>query len=105
MEEQDEAIPQNPLYVILQSFGGEEFKTTVSKSVFEAKGGVRAAVLDQKADQDSIERLKKNSYTKKSMKNLQGHMTKTGQNYNHIVLREVPKARKLTAILKTGFDA
>lgn len=98
-----ESAPQSPLFVILNGLG-DGHAETISKSVFEAKGGVRLAALDQRVEFDAAHSVKSNAYVKKCMKELAAHMANSGQNYSHILLREIPKVRKITSLLKKGFD-
>ena len=96
--------PVNVLWTCLENLDQEQFKTTVSHSMFEAKGGVRPATCRGNPEFDALTEVGKNAYVRKCCKDLDAHVRTSGSTHANIVLREAPKAKRVLQILRKGFD-
>ena len=94
----------HPLFAIMQNIAnekGEEAK--VAGSLFEAKGGMRAALVPPKRGQDPATELQKNAYIKSGLKQL-GTVIATSSKWAVWSMRETPKRKKVERILTRAFE-
>jgi hypothetical protein len=94
----------HPLFAIMQTICddmGEEAKA--AGSLFEAKGGMRAALVPPKRGQDPATELQKNAYIKSGLKQL-GTVVATSSKWAVWSMREAPKRKKVEKILTKAFE-
>jgi hypothetical protein len=97
--EQPVVVP--PLYAIMYALAAEG-NINVSASFFEAKSGLRGALVAPLAGTDAIQEIEKFAKTKKAMRDLASHLksNKTGV----LPMTDVPAKRKLLKELRKSFD-
>ena len=74
-------------------------------SVFEAKGGLRAALVAPLKDKDPARDIANKTYVKKGMKEMEAHMKATGATWCVWKLKEGPKKKQIIKDLEKGLDA
>ena len=98
----DEA-PVHPLYSILCELAGSV--PMAPGSLFEAKGGLKGALVAVKPATDPTSELLKTPYLKKAYKDIGAHCKAHAIRWGVAKMSEVPKRKKIEKLLHKGFDS
>ena len=97
--------PAPPINAILASLAADDTCAhNISTSIFEAKGGLRAAFHAPKTGKDPETLLKSTTLWKNSLKNMRTHLRGVGNVCVAKVDDQKPKLNKMMKVLKDAFD-